>query len=37
MNALVFTLLFGGSVIVSTLVWLYLVGITLREFGGSLT
>ncbi len=37
MNALAFTMLFAGCVVVSTLAWLYLVGVTVREFGTYLT
>jgi hypothetical protein len=37
MTPLTFTILFGTCVVVSTLAWLYLVGVTVREFGLSRT
>jgi hypothetical protein len=37
MTPTTFTLLFGACVVVSTLAWLYLVGVTIREFGASRT
>jgi hypothetical protein len=33
MNGATFTVLFAGSAAVSTLVWLYLVAVMVREFG----
>jgi hypothetical protein len=36
-NPSTFTLLFWACVGISTVAWLYLVGVTVREFGTALT